>query len=309
MNNTPDNTAPAPDPHPHVRVAAVSPDLRKFIIATTVLLAGFSLPIYQLVAFALESTLFSHVWLIPFISLSLVWIKRHDLPPPSTPARRWAVLPFGAGVLLLLVRFSLIMPLEDGLACTTLALVFFFISICLAFLGASTVRSLTFPLGFLVFMVPFPVAFTEWIEVMLQAHSASAANLLFNLTGATFFRHELYFELPGIRLLIAPECSGIHSTLGLFITSLLAGHFFLTSIWSRTALALVVYPIAILRNGFRVVVIGELCVRYGPEMIDSYIHRQGGPIFFAISLIPFFLILWLLVRLQHRRRQPTASVP
>ena len=32
--------------------------------------------------------------------------------------------------------------------------------------------------------------------------------------------------------------------------------------------------------------IGLLCVHVGPHMIDSYIHRQGGPIFFALSLGP-----------------------
>jgi exosortase C (VPDSG-CTERM-specific) len=212
-----------------------------------------------------------------------------------------------AAILLLIFRFTQELSLEDGLAYTTLAFVLLFISVCLACLGLSTVRAILFPLGFLVFMVPLPTAAVDWIEVVLQAHSASAASLFFNLGGTTYFRHETYFELPGIKLIIARECSGIHSTLGLFITSLLAGHFFLSSPWKRAVLALVVYPIAILRNGLRVFVIGELCVRYGPHMIDSYIHRQGGPIFFTISLIPFFLILWLLVRFQNRRRQTATS--
>jgi exosortase C (VPDSG-CTERM-specific) len=295
--------------HQPGEMASVGPNnLERFYIATSLLLVAFSLPLYQLVRFALDSSLFSHVWLIPFISLFLVWMQRHTLPPPSAPARIWALLPLAIAVLLLVFRYSQQMPLEDGLAYTTLALVLLFIGICFAFLGLQTVRAIAFPLGFLIFMVPFPIALTEWIEVMLQSHSASAASLFFDLSGATYFRHEQYFELPGIRLLIARECSGIHSTLGLFITSLLAGHFFLTSPWKRAVLALVVYPIAILRNGLRVCVIGELCVRYGPEMIDSYIHRQGGPIFFTISLIPFFLILWLLIKFPHRRPQPTTPV-
>jgi hypothetical protein len=56
--------------------------------------------------------------------------------------------------------------------------------------------------------------------------------------------------------------------------------------------------LAILRNGFRVFVIGELCVHVSPSMIDSPIHRKGGPIFFALSLIPFFLFLVLLRKLD-----------
>jgi exosortase C (VPDSG-CTERM-specific) len=304
MKETPSPIASATNQQPENLVANGLNNLRRFYFATLLLLAAFSLPLYQLVRFAFDSTLFSHVCLIPFISLSLVWMKRRTLPPHSAPIRILALLPMAVAALLLVLRFSQEMPLEDGLAYTTLAFVLMFMGLCLGFLGLKTVRSIAFPLGFLIFMVPFPIALTDWIEALLQAHSASAASLFFNLSGATYFRHELYFELPGIKLLIARECSGIHSTLGLFITSLLAGHLFLSSTWKRAVLTLVVYPIAILRNGLRVFVIGELCVRYGAHMIDSFIHQQGGPIFFTISLIPFFLILWLLTKGRNTHNQP-----
>jgi hypothetical protein len=37
-------------------------------------------------------------------------------------------------------------------------------------------------------------------------------------------------------------------------------------------------------------------------MIDSVIHRRGGPIFFVLSLVPMFLLLWALRRQEHRRK-------
>src|SRR5262249_56535760 len=40
---------------------------------------------------------------------------------------------------------------------------------------------------------------------------------------AVGYTQGLVFDLPGFSLEVAPECSGIHSTLVLFITSLLAG--------------------------------------------------------------------------------------
>jgi hypothetical protein len=43
-----------------------------------------------------------------------------------------------------------------------------------------------------------------------------------------------------------------------------------------------------------VFVIGELCVHVGPKMIDSPIHHHGGPLFFVLSLGPFFLLLYAL---------------
>jgi len=53
-----------------------------------------------------------------------------------------------------------------------------------------------------------------------------------------------------------------------------------------------VIPLGILRNGFRILVIGMLCVFVGPHMIDSPIHHRGGPLFFALSLVPLFILLW-----------------
>jgi exosortase/archaeosortase family protein len=61
-------------------------------------------------------------------------------------------------------------------------------------------------------------------------------------------------------------------------------------------LVLFVFPLAIVRNAFRILVIGLLCVHVGPHMINSVIHRRGGPLFFALSLIPLSLFLYWLYR-------------
>jgi exosortase C (VPDSG-CTERM-specific) len=176
----------------------------------------------------------------------------------------------------------------------------------LLFLGTDTLRQIAFPLAFLVFTLPFPLAVREWLEGFFQNTSADAASFFFWLAGMPAVRDDLQvlqIQLPGITLEVAPECSGIHSSLVLFITSLLAGYHFLRAPWKRAALALAVIPLGFLRNGFRIFVIGELCVNVNPDMINSRIHRQGGPVFFALSLIPLFLLLFLLRRGDSKTRQ------
>jgi exosortase C (VPDSG-CTERM-specific) len=168
----------------------------------------------------------------------------------------------------------------------------------LFFFGLRMLRPIVFPITFLIFVVPFPATLVENAEILLQHGSAEVAYDLFQLVGTPVLRQGTLFQLPGISFQVAPECSGIHSTLVLFITSLAAGHLFLHSHAKRAALALAVLPLALLRNGFRIFVIGELCVRVGPHMIESPIHHRGGPIFFALSLLPFFLLLWLLRRME-----------
>jgi exosortase C (VPDSG-CTERM-specific) len=171
------------------------------------------------------------------------------------------------------------------------------------------VRLIGFPLAFLLFLAPFPAVVETGLETMLQHGSSWIANKLFELASMPVYREGTFFQLPGFSMQVAPECSGIRSTLALFLTSLVAGQMFMRSPWKRALLALIILPIALLRNGFRVFVIGELCVQVGPHMINSWIHRHGGPAFFALSLIPFSIILFLLYRSDLRSPSAAQSTP
>ena len=266
-----------------------------------VLVLVFSLPLYSLVRFALQSTLYSHIVLIPFISLYLARQSHSSQPDQSCPNRPLAVAFFAAGLAFLAgwglsVLSGVTFAQDDSLTLTTLSFISCFVGLCAWLLGRQTLRTLLFPLAFLLFMVPMPVFFVTWIETLLQHGSAAVAHALFALAGTTVFVDGLIFQLSTITIQVAPECSGIPSSLALLMTSIVAGYLFLRSPTRRLILALAVIPLALLRNGLRVFVIGELCVRIGPEMINSYIHRNGGPVFFVLSLIPFFLLLLLLVK-------------
>jgi len=278
--------------------------MRNFFFTGAGLLLLYGLPLSRLATFALQSSLYSHIVLIPFISLYLIWQRRATLPPISAPDRPLALLAFAvaaaslAGALLASLG-GIALAREDSLALTTLSFLGALTGLCAWQLGREKLRAISFPLAFLVFMIPLPKILEAGVEFLLQQGSAAAAQALFTLAGTTVFADGLVFQLPGITLQIAPECSGIHSSLALFICSILAGYFFLRSPVRRAALALAVIPLALLRNGLRVFVLGELCVRKGPEMIDSPLHHQGGPYFFVLSLIPFFLLLLLLMRTER----------
>jgi exosortase C (VPDSG-CTERM-specific) len=183
-----------------------------------------------------------------------------------------------------------------------LAYVCFIWTASMAVFGWDVVRRVLFPLAFLVFIVPFPDDLTRQIESFFQYTSADAASLLLGMSQTPVLRDGLFFALPGITLEVAQECSGIRSTLVLFITSLVGGYMFFELRRYRAILALVVIPIAIFRNGLRIFTIAMLCVHVGPEMIHSLIHRRGGPLFFALSLVPFFALLIFLYRRERKLR-------
>ena len=305
---------------------------RRLSLVMLVLVLFFSKPLYDLVRFALKSDLYSHIVLIPFISAYLVWIDRGRLTgfasnrsslapfdeesagvrgfvknlPSSTATRKWVAIPLVAGFVALALFWmgngSTWLP-NDYLALMVSAFVCFVIAACLLFLSRNILRSIAFPLAFLVFMVPFPHIAEHWIEVFFQHTSASAAYAMLTGAGTPVFRSGMQFQLPGMRLVVAEECSGIHSSLVLFITSLLAGRLLLRTRWKRAMLAVAVIPLAILRNGLRIFTIAELCVHISPDMINAWIHRRGGPVFFALSLVPLFALLLLLRKSELREEK------
>ena len=175
------------------------------------------------------------------------------------------------------------------------------------FLGRKWMTAAAFPFAFLIFMVPLPDAIVHWLETASKLASAEAAALFFSVVGMPVLRDGTVFQLPGIVIEVAQECSGIRSSWVLFITSLLASYLFLRSPWRRAILISLVIPLAIVRNGFRILVIGLLCVQLGPQMINSVIHHRGGPLFFALSLIPLFLLLWWLRRGEQGKAEISKS--
>jgi exosortase C (VPDSG-CTERM-specific) len=284
---------------------------RRLALVIFVLMLCYSKPLYDLVRFSLKSDLYSHIVLIPFVSGYLIWARRNTVAtvPSGENGRvkglnasvKYAAIPTLFGVLALVTyQLGLILawPMKqtDHLALTVFSFVCFVIGACFLFLNKTALRSMIFALAFLVFMVPFPSRLEDWIETFFQHTSAEAAYAMLRLSGMPVFQDGVRFKLPGVWIVVAPQCSGIHSSLVLFITSFLAGYLLLRSPWKRAALTLAVIPLAILRNGLRVFTIAQLCVRISPDMLNSWIHHHGGPVFFLLSLIPFFLLLLLLRR-------------
>jgi exosortase C (VPDSG-CTERM-specific) len=278
------------------------------------LLAAFAQPLLALINYAAGSDLYSYILLIPFVSAYLLYLRRAQLPKKyvTDVSLGLALLACGLGIFLFnRVHFAGPAPADNSYF-VLLALSFL---CCLAaggffFLGRDWMQAAAFPLAYLIFMVPMPDAMADALETASKYASAEVANVLFHLSGTPFLRAGLIFQLPNIKIEVAQECSGIRSSWVLLMTSILAANLFLKTPWRRFALVAFVIPLAILRNGFRILVIGLLCVNVGPQMIHSVIHTRGGPVFFVLSLIPLLLLLWWLHKGEGRARPvETHQVP
>jgi exosortase C (VPDSG-CTERM-specific) len=272
-----------------------------------ILLAAFGQPLLGLANYAAHSSLHSHISLIPFVSGYLLYLRRDQLPKERVSDLPFGIVLLACGLGVFLFTHWLVFAERAPTDNYYFVLLTISFLCCIAaggffFFGRDWMRAAAFPVAYLIFMVPMPDAMADALETASKYASAEAANLFFHLSGTPFLRAGLVFQLPNITIEVAQECSGIRSSWVLFITSVLAANVFLKSSWRRLVLVAFVIPLAILRNGFRIFVIGLLCVHVGPQMINSIIHRRGGPAFFVLSLIPFLLLLWWLRRGEIRTR-------
>ncbi len=252
------------------------------------------------------SELHSYILLIPFISAYLIYVQRTQLPKRLACSPKPAITAGAIGIAALVIGWlanvQTWVSWNDYLGLMTFSFLCLLVGGGFLFLGGRWMSAAAFPVAFLFFMIPMPDAMVDALETGSKLASTEAATLFFYLSNTPFLRQGTIFVLPDISIQVAQECSGIRSSWILFITSLLGSYLFLRSSWRRAALVAFVIPLGILRNGFRILVIGLLCVHIGPGMIDSPIHHRGGPIFFVLSLVPLLLLLWWLRRGESSRQ-------
>ena len=260
-------------------------------------------PLRELLRNEDHSEYYSHILLIPLISGYFIYVKRKTL----FSNLRYSPVP---GIILCVVGILSYMVatyqraqlnLNDYSSLVTFSGIIFWIGGILLLYGLNTFRQILFPLLFLVFMIPIPSLLMNKIISLLQTASADATHLLFMLTGSPFSREGFTFHLLGMNVEVAKACSGIRSSLALFIVSIMAGYLFLRPNWKKVVLCLSVFPITIFKNAVRIVTLSLLGAYVDPRIFEGELHKTGGVPFFIFALGLLSLILWVLRRSDKER--------
>ena len=265
-----------------------------------VLCFWFGPVLQQLLSFALTDENFSHVLLIPCVSLYLLAQRRRMILASQEWSPILGALVMGVGVLCYVSA-----DLPDGEVDKLAMAIAAFVALCwglfVSCFGTTQWREHSFALWLLLFMVPPPSPVLAQLIGFLQGSSAEVSAALFSLLGVPVFREGFVFSLSQFTIHVAEECSGIRSFLSLVITALLAGHWFLTSGWTRLGLVAIVVPLAIVKNAGRIVGLALLANYVDPAFItNSPLHRSGGIPLFALSLVVLAGIVWGLRRVERR---------
>ena len=225
---------------------------------------------------------YSHGYLVPFISGYLIWLKRRELKqiPPSSSMLGLCLIIFAVFLHLLgtvLYVFSL-----SGFS------IFFLILGSVLFLfGKEFTKVILFPLIFLIFMFPLPLAFLSLITFPLKILVAKAGVAVVNLLGVPVLRNGFDITIPGGNLVVGNPCSGLRSLIAFLALGAVMAYLTDMSPSRKLILFLSSVPIAILSNAIRVPALILISHFYGLDAAspESVWHNATGMLVFILGFI------------------------
>jgi exosortase len=257
-------------------------------------------PLIATLTLAWRSDQYTHILLILPITASLIYA---DWRIVGTHAER--DLPLGLALLACAALLSSFLwlhlfsfPLDLQLCIVMLAFVTWCVGSFVLCFGARVARAYLFALCLLFGLVPLPQAVLEVMVRILQQGSSLAAYLLFSVAGVPAVQDGVILRVPSLTIEVAKECSSIRSSSMLVITTLVLAHVLLTSPWRKTLAVAVAIPLSVAKNGLRIFTIVMLGMRVDPGYLNGRLHRQGGPIFFGISLVAIGVLLFIMRRIE-----------
>jgi exosortase len=274
-------------------------------------IAAFQAPLRSLLQLALASDPYSHILVVPIVSIFLMWMERERVFKNLGHNRSAAGALFCVGALLAAFgwRETSLFPDGDWLGLVILGFLCLIWAGFLFFYGVQSFSAGLFPLLFLLLMVPLPGYLLDRFITWLQVGSADVAEWIFHQSGIPVLRRGMIFVLPQVSIEVAKECSGIRSTEALLITCLLAGHLFLRTNWRRTVLLAAAVPVLVIKNGVRIATLTLLAVRVDPSFLTGRLHHQGGFVFFGFAMLILLPLLWWLQKMEAPRLDRSSCTP
>ena len=239
---------------------------------------------------------YGHAVLVPVFVAYVLWRERTRWRAVSVQASN-----YGLPIMVLALGLLILGMLAAELFATRISLLILISGIIVFLAGWQVLRSIAFPIGYLIFMIPLPALVYYQLTFPLQLVASRIGALGLFMVGVPALRQGNLLILPNAPLEVVEACSGVRSLLSLMAA--VVGYVYLaeSSLWKRCLLVALTIPIVILTNGLRLVATGALSFVYGLQVDSGRPHTALGLAFFVLAFLSIILIHSLLRNLTSRR--------
>jgi exosortase len=240
---------------------------------------------------------YSHGFLVPVLVGYFVWERWDRLKAIHITSSLWGVALLAGGLFMLVIG-----SIGAELFLQRSSLIVVIAGLVLLIMGRQALKTIMFPIAFMLFMVPLPAIVVNAVAFPLQLFAARTAEFcLFNF-GIPVLREGNVIVLAGTTLEVAEACSGIRSLQALLALGTVYAYFSQRETWKRWVLVLLSVPIAIAANAFRVSGTGVLANYWGSEAAEGFYHTFSGWLIFVVAFLLLLACGGLLSKIGSRRR-------
>ncbi|MCX9084244.1 MAG: exosortase/archaeosortase family protein [Candidatus Methanoperedens sp.] len=237
---------------------------------------------------------YSHGFLVPIISGYIIWTLRKELALVERRQSQtglgiiaFGILLQGIGVLWSIRFISGISLLVTGSG------------MILYLFGWEFLKKISFPLVFLVLMIPLPIV--DIIASPTQMLSAIGTTSLANLAGLPVVREGLILKIPSGSFEVAYACSGINSIISLFTIAVIYAFILEGGMLMKFTIIISSIPLALAGNIMRITSVLAVANKYGQETAMNYFHDFSSLLLFCVVLSGLFLIGRCFGRLRFKK--------
>ena len=230
---------------------------------------------------------YSHGLIIPFVSLFFVWQLRDKIAVAEVKS---------SNIGLAIIIFALMLHISGTLlyvfSISGFSLWFLIIGIILFLFGAEITRIAWFPLAFLGFMFPLPMAIIGTIAFPLKIFSAKAGVWIVSMLGVAVHGEGFNIFIPAGHLLVGNPCSGLRSLIAFMALGAIFAYITPVNIWKKLFLFVLAIPIALISNIIRVPVL-ILASEFGglkSAAPGTLVHTGSGLLVFVVGIILLFFM-------------------
>ena len=267
---------------PFVRISAIwrqaLPSLLFLLVAVCWI---YSDTLFAMVDIWGRSETFAHAFVVPPISLWLIWRQRETLLAQQPKPNAWFLLPIACIALVWLLG-----DLVTVSSVTQFSLVALLVLTVPLILGVQITKLILFPLGFLFFAVPLG----EFMLPQLMDWTADFTVLALRLTGIPVFREGNQFVIPSGNWSVVEACSGIRYLIASLMVGTLFGYLNYGSMRKRWAFVGVSIVVPLVANWFRAYFIVLLGHYSGNKLAVGVDHLIYGWVFFGVVMVLMFMV-------------------
>jgi exosortase len=228
---------------------------------------------------------YTHAYFILPLSLWLTWRKRGEIKHIYQEVSHYKKNIFSFSILLLGILMFLFGWRQDYIFIQTLSLIPLLFGLTGYLYGMKMVKTLTFPILYLLLLVPPPFGILDSITLPMRHIISLLTEKILLFLNYPISREGLLLKIGYNDIFMGAPCSGFRSLITMFSLVLVYVYISKGGLTKKIFLTSLIIPMALLGNLVRVMTLCLITFYFGEEAGQGFFHNFSGIVIFIITIL------------------------